>query len=107
MIDYLKGCEALLHPQEEDFGIVPLEAMACGKPVIAYHGGGVLETVKEGETGGFFDEQTASSLIEVLSGFAPDRFSEAACRAQAARFSRDAFRRHLKDTVKRLYEQSS
>ncbi len=106
MIDYLKGCEALLHPQQEDFGIVPLEAMACGKPVIAYRGGGVLETVLEGETGVFFNNQTSSSLSEVLSDFSSRKFSEAACRYQAGRFSKEVFRRRLRETVERLYAQS-
>ena len=55
---YYQECQALIFPQEEDFGIVALEAMACGRPVIAYKGGGALESVIGGKTGMFFEEQT-------------------------------------------------
>ena len=56
------GCKAFLFPGEEDFGITPLEAMAAGRPVIAYGRGGVLDSVADGETGIFFERQTADSL---------------------------------------------
>jgi glycosyltransferase involved in cell wall biosynthesis len=59
----------LLFPGIEDFGIIPVEAQAAGCPVIAYRGGGAIETVKEGVTGIFFDEQTPESLIEAIGRF--------------------------------------
>lgn len=67
--DCIRGCRALLFPGVEDFGIVPLEVMACGKPVLAYGKGGVLDTVLPGQTGLFFDEQTVESIVEVMSEF--------------------------------------
>jgi len=106
VINYLKGCQALLHPQEEDFGITPLEAMAAGKPVIAYQAGGVLETVVAGETGLFFAPQTLTALVEVLRSFEASSFNADRCREQAQKFSRERFRRELKAFVDRTYAQS-
>ena len=63
------SCRALLFPGVEDFGIVPLEAMACGRPVLAYGRGGALDTVKEGVSGLLFDAQTAESLAEAMRRF--------------------------------------
>ncbi|MGC8604997.1 MAG: glycosyltransferase, partial [Desulfomonilaceae bacterium] len=60
------NCRALLFPGEEDFGIVPVEAMSCGTPVIAYKNGGVLETVVDNVTGMFFEEQSVSSIIKAI-----------------------------------------
>lgn len=81
------GSKALLFPQEEDFGIVPLEAMASGRPVVAYAGGGALETVVDGVTGTFFADQTEASLTDALKRFISLRFDPKACRAQAEKFS--------------------
>jgi glycosyltransferase involved in cell wall biosynthesis len=98
------GCQALVFPGEEDFGIVPLEAQASGRPVIGYGKGGLLETVidldglpKRYPTGLFFSAQNASSLIaavklyrELQSEFRPDRI-----RQHAAKFSRERFKREI------------
>lgn len=78
--------KALVFPQEEDFGIAPLESMASGRPVIAYRGGGATETVIDGETGVFFDEQTPESLISALEKFDPSAYKTTTCRAQAEKF---------------------
>ena len=67
--DYMERARAFVFAAEEDFGIVPVEAQACGVPVIAYGKGGVLETVVEGVTGVFFREQTVASLVEAVKGF--------------------------------------
>lgn len=90
-------CRALLHPQIEDFGITAVEAQAAGRPVIAFRGGGALETVVENETGLFFDGQTPESLAATLDDFEARAagFSAAACRKQAERFAPEIFRREL------------
>ncbi len=95
----LQGCRALIFPGMEDFGLVPLEAMACGRPVIAYAGGGALDTVIDGRTGAFFHEQTVDALSEVMQGFAATAFDPAQCRAQAERFSKAAFESQIRAFV--------
>ncbi|MFA6542484.1 MAG: glycosyltransferase, partial [Bacteroidota bacterium] len=88
-------CKALIFPGEEDFGIVPLEAMACGKPVIAYGKGGALETVVEGMTGLFFHQQTEESLAGALTKFQSVQFESRAIRNHALGFSRSIFKEKM------------
>jgi glycosyltransferase involved in cell wall biosynthesis len=97
--DVLKGhmarCKALIFPGEEDFGMVPVEVMASGRPVIAYGRGGALETVLEGQTGLLFGEQSVEALIDAVERFEAagmDRLDQAALVAHAHRFDRAAFR---------------
>lgn len=87
---------ALLFPGKEDFGITPVEVMACGTPVIAFGEGGALETVEEGRSGIFFDVQNANALAAAIQRFETLRFSASACRNQALRFSRARFHTELK-----------
>ncbi|OFW56847.1 MAG: hypothetical protein A2V52_00715 [Actinobacteria bacterium RBG_19FT_COMBO_54_7] len=94
-----EGCKALIFPQEEDFGIVPLEAMAAGKPVIAYRAGGALETIIEGETGVFFNHQNVESLLQAVRGFDAARFKPDECRAQALRFDVEVFKQKFEAFV--------
>ncbi|HYE78891.1 MAG TPA: glycosyltransferase [bacterium] len=89
------NARALIFTAHEDFGLVPLEANACGTPVIAYAGGGALETVVPGVTGEFFREQTVASLKAVLRGFDGSRYGPAALRAHAMTFDRAPFERRL------------
>lgn len=84
--------KACIFPQAEDFGIVPLEAMASGRPVIAFRGGGAAETVLENETGIFFDEQTEESLTEAVKNFRAENFEPAVCRARAEEFDVKIFK---------------
>jgi glycosyltransferase involved in cell wall biosynthesis len=88
-------CRAFLFVGEEDFGIVPLEANAAGRPVIAYAGGGALETVVDGETGTFFHEPTADALAEVLAKFDERQYDPAHLRAHAERFGIPVFKERL------------
>lgn len=91
LMDYYQGCKALIFPQEEDFGIVALEAQAAGKPVIAYRRGGALETVIEGKTGVFFDKQTSEALISAVKKFDPRDFKPEDCVKNARRFNKKTF----------------
>lgn len=91
LIKYYQGCKAVIFPQEEDFGIVAVEAQAAGKPVIAYRGGGALETVIEGKTGMFFDAQTPEALAGAIREFKPENFNPVDCAKNSARFSKQKF----------------
>jgi glycosyltransferase involved in cell wall biosynthesis len=90
--EQFKGAKAFIFASEDDFGIVPVEAMAAGKPVIAYGRGGALETVKDGETGVFFDEQTPESVTEAVNQFEKMTFDATAIHNHAQQFSKDAFK---------------
>lgn len=93
--DLYTGARALIFPGIEDFGIVPVEAQAAGCPVIAFRGGGALESVVEHKTGLFFDEPTPESLLEAVETFRGYRFDSEELRANAARFSREQFRARM------------
>lgn len=95
-------CQALIMPQEEDFGIASLETQASGKPVIAYGAGGVLETVIAGKTGEFFYPQTVEALASVLKKFKPETYDPMECRENAERFSKKRFQRGLLKEVIRV-----
>lgn len=92
--EYLARCRGLIFPGEEDFGIVPVEAMASGRPVIAYGRGGALETVKDGETGLLFHDQTAEALIDAIERFEQvmDMFNSEAIISHARQFDRATFK---------------
>lgn len=90
---------AFINPQEEDFGITPVESMASGRPVIAYRKGGVLETIIDGQTGLFFDEQTPESLVAVLKNFNSDNFNPQAIRTHAEQFSVANFKQQIEEFV--------
>ena len=98
-LELVRGCKAFLFPGLEDFGIAPVEAMSAGRPVIAYRGGGALDTVIPARTGVFFDEQTPESLRHAIEQFDPRAFDPAACRAHAQTFSQDSFRRRMLETL--------
>jgi glycosyltransferase involved in cell wall biosynthesis len=88
-------CKALVFPGEEDFGIVPVEAMASGRPVVAYRKGGATETVLDGVTGVFFDRQTVDELIEACERCEATAFSPAAITGHARSFGEDRFAANL------------
>ncbi len=94
-LQLLSGCRAFIFPGLEDFGIAPIEAMACGKPVIAYAGGGSLDTVIDGRTGLLFCEPTADSLAQAIQRFADLAFQPGRIRAHAERFGVERFKREL------------
>jgi glycosyltransferase involved in cell wall biosynthesis len=98
-------CRAFLFPGFEDFGITPVQAQAAGRPVIAYRGGGALDTVIAGVTGEFFDELTVESLMNALRQFNASRYSPAAIRDHALKFDRSVFQREITAFVNNAYEQ--
>lgn len=101
--DLYGNARAAIVPGEEDFGLVPLEAAAAGRPTIAYRRGGALETIVEGETGAFFDEPTAESLAGALRTFEPAQFHPQRLRAHAERFAPQPFIETLRAIVQRVY----
>lgn len=100
LVKMYQDCEALVYPQEEDFGLVPLEAMACGKPVIAYRGGGALETVEEGVTGIFFDRQEEGDLVETLESFRSMAFDPLKIREHAQKFNKERFKQEIESFIR-------
>ena len=97
--DLYSHCRAFLFPQEEDFGITPLEAMAAGRPVIAYRAGGALETVVEGKTGVFFDKQDQQSVAGAISSLKPDTFEPEKIREHALKFDESVFKKTIAEFV--------
>jgi glycosyltransferase involved in cell wall biosynthesis len=93
--DHYRRCRAVLFPAEEDFGIVPVEAQACGAAVIAFGKGGATETVRDGETGLFFEAQTADAVAEAVERFERGAFDPTACRANAEPFGLARYEREL------------
>ncbi|MBP6965255.1 MAG: glycosyltransferase [Armatimonadetes bacterium] len=101
----LRECRALVFPGFEDFGLTPVEAMACGKPVIAYAAGGALETVVDGITGRFFDEQTPEAIARVVRSFDPTAFDPSELRSHAESFDVSVFKKQIKWYVDQKYDE--
>lgn len=108
--DYMQRAKAFVFAAEEDFGIIPVEAQACGTPVIAFGKGGVLETVNDLEhpspTGVFFREQSLSSLIAGIKLFEKEghKISPSNCRENSLRFSCERFIKEFKELVNKHYK---
>jgi glycosyltransferase involved in cell wall biosynthesis len=103
--DWYARCRAFIMPQEEDFGLAPLEAQAAGRPVIAYRAGGALETVIEGRTGMFFDAQTPEALMAAVAGFQREEFVAEVCRENAERFGINIFVQQFGDYVQQRWDE--
>jgi glycosyltransferase involved in cell wall biosynthesis len=97
-----RGARALLMPAEEDFGIAPVEAMACGRPVIAYGRGGALETVVPDVTGVLTDAQSADAFIGAMGSFDERAFDSVRIRRHAETFSTAKFEAGLADAIHAL-----
>ncbi|MBL7053978.1 glycosyltransferase [Patescibacteria group bacterium] len=97
--DYLSKAKAFIHPQEEDFGITPVESMASGRPVIAYNSGGATETVIQDKTGSFFSEQTWESLAEAVVKFDYKKFDSNIIQQHASGFGDKRFKKQILDFV--------
>jgi glycosyltransferase involved in cell wall biosynthesis len=101
VLELYRSCRMLIFPGEEDFGIVPLEAQACGRPVVAFRRGGALETIKENISGIFFDEQTPDSLLEAVEKCAAHKWNPAEIRRHAENFSIANFTRGISECMHR------
>jgi glycosyltransferase involved in cell wall biosynthesis len=95
-------CRALIFPGEEDFGMVPVEAMASGRPVIAFGRGGAVETVAKGLSGVFFAEQTLESISLAVKALDKIEIDPAKIAAHAERFGKDHFFRKMREHIDRL-----
>jgi glycosyltransferase involved in cell wall biosynthesis len=103
--DHYARCRALVFPGEEDFGMVPVEAMASGRPVIAFGRGGATETVVDGETGLFFEEQSVEAIASAIKRFQNFTVDPAKISDHARRFARDHFLTKFKHHVDTLMEK--
>jgi glycosyltransferase involved in cell wall biosynthesis len=106
---FYAGCRALIFPGVEDFGIVPLEAMASGKPVVAFARGGALETVVgdgASPTGVFFQEQTVNSLVSAVKGLTQMKFDPYAIRKHTEKFDRKEFKRQMVEYISKKLPSS-
>ncbi len=104
----MQKAKAFVFAADEDFGMIPIEAEACGTPVIAYGHGGSLETVSDGETGLFFHEQTPESIIEAVKHFeslGEVPFCYEKCRKWAESFSEERFKKEIKEFVETKYKE--
>ncbi len=101
--DEVRACyreaAAVLLPGEEEFGIAPVEAQACGRPVVALNRGGVRETVVHGATGFLVDDDTPEAFADALRRARAHQFDTAAIRANALRFSRQQFLAGIEQAV--------
>ena len=101
--EHYSKCRAFIFPGEEDFGITPLEAMASGRPVIAYAKGGALETVVENKTGVFFSEQKMESLLDAIKKFDTMNFDKIKIREHAKKFDEEIFKEKIKIFINKSY----
>jgi glycosyltransferase involved in cell wall biosynthesis len=105
LCELMARCKAFLFPGAEDFGITPVQAMAAGRPVIAYASGGALDTVVEGVSGMLFHEQSVEALVEALERFDATCYDAQVVRRHAEQFDVTVFRQKIKDYVVRAYEE--
>jgi glycosyltransferase involved in cell wall biosynthesis len=102
--DLFSRCRAFIFPGEEDFGITPLEAMAAGRPVVAFGAGGALETVIDGVTGRFFHEPTAAALAAAVAAARTDRYDPLIIRRHAESFARPVFLERMRTVIEETVE---
>lgn len=103
VLECYRNCRMLLFPGEEDYGIVPLEAQACGRPVVAYAKGGALETVADGVSGVFFREQTTESLEDAVLRCAAANMNPAEIRRNAEKFGPEQFVRGMAACIDKVF----
>ncbi len=104
VVEYISHCRAFIHPQEEDFGITPIETMAAGRPVIAYGAGGALETVIPGLSGMLFDEQSWEALADTVIHFKEEDFDPIKIRQHAEQYDTANFKQRIQDFLTRSWQ---
>lgn len=102
---YYAACKGFVFPQEEDFGIVAIEAMASGRPLVAYRGGDIPEHMEEGKAGVFFDEQTPEAIMAAVKEFETKQFDPQYIRAKALKFDREVFKAKIKEYVEEALKE--
>lgn len=102
--DLMAKAKAFIFPGLEDFGITPVQAEACGRPVIAYKGGGALDTVIEDVTGEFFDEQSVDSLANVMADFDTNKYDPTVIRRHALKFDTKNFNQQMNSFIQQAWE---
>lgn len=106
LVWHMQRCIAAIFPSHDDFGLIPVEVAACGRPTIAYGAGGALETVRPGVTGEFITSQTAEAVEAAVAGFEPENYESATIRAHAEQWSSARFRERLLSLARRCLEDS-
>ncbi|MEI7026125.1 glycosyltransferase [Paenibacillus sp. y28] len=107
VVGYMQRCRALLFPGLEDFGITPLEVNACGRPVIAFRGGGALDTIQPGVNGLFFDEPSADSVAAAIERCEQSEWDPGVIRAHACRFDQERFTAQLRCFIEEAVEKTA
>lgn len=103
--EYYSKCQAFIFPQEEDFGIVAIEAMASGRPLIAFRGGDIPEHMEESRTGVFFDEQTPEAVVDAVENFEGKDYDGEYIRSRVLKFSRKVFKKEILEYVQNALEK--
>lgn len=105
LVELYSQAQAFIHPQIEDFGITAVESMASGRPVIAFAAGGALETIVEGKTGRFFDEQSWEALADAVIRLQKEKYSPKEIKLHAEKFRVDRFKKEITDFVNGHYQK--
>jgi glycosyltransferase involved in cell wall biosynthesis len=105
LVPLMQHCAATVFPSVDDFGLIPVESMACGRPVLAFAAGGALETVEPGATGELFEQQSVDALREAIRRFDPDAYDPIAIRKHAEGWSLPRFQRRIVEIVERTADR--
>jgi len=106
LVTLMQRCAAVIFPSCDDFGLIPVETMACGRPVLAYAAGGALETVIPGITGEFFSEQTPDAVRQAVESFDPDAYDSGEIRHHASKWRRERFTREILEAARKTLEEA-
>lgn len=106
VVQFMQRAKAFIFAADEDFGIVPVEAQACGCPVICYGCGGVLETVIDGETGVYFESQTPQAIVDAVARFEGMHFDCKRIREHSEQFSQQTFRNRFSDFLAKVWSEN-